>query len=403
MTRAGRGGGLWLARAMAYPCPLAALCAAWLLLPAAAPAPVIAGPGAAAPASSLAAPGAPVVGWRMALPGYRYRFPRDLASHPEFQTEWWYYTGHLEGGGRRFGYQLTFFRVGLDPARAASRSAWAPHSVYFAHAALTDESGRRYHADSRVMRPALGLAGADTARYRVWVDDWSGGLDADGITHRLEAAAGDFALDLALTPDKPPVIQGEDGVSRKSAGLGRASHYVSFTRMTTSGRVALGRDTLSVTGSSWMDHEFGSNQLGPGQAGWDWFSVQLDDGRELMLYRLRLANGHDEPMSSGTLVERDGRSRHLRLADFHITGDGAWKSPRSGAVYPARWRLEVPGAGIDLSLEPTVSDQEMDSPPPIAVSYWEGSVTARGTSGGRAVRGRGYVELTGYAGNVPGF
>ncbi len=340
--------------------------------------------------------------FRPALPGYSFKFPRDHASHPAFQTEWWYYTGHLNSNGRWFGYELTFFRVGVDSTRAPARSAWI-REVLFAHLALTDEQGRRFSFDQRLTRPALGMSGADTARYRVWVEDWSAGLEPDGAAHRLRAFTPGFGIDLRLRPDKPVVIHGSKGVSQKSAGLGRASHYLSFTRMSTEGRIVTGADTLAVTGTSWMDHEFGSNQLGGGQVGWDWFAIQLDDGNELMLYRLRRANGTVEPMSSGTWVARDGTSEHLPLSAFEITSDRTWKSTRTSAVYPARWRVQVPGRQLDLTIEPVLADQELVMDGPVGVRYWEGSVRISGSAAGRPVTGRGYVELTGYAGRVPGF
>jgi predicted secreted hydrolase len=340
--------------------------------------------------------------FRLALPGYTYRFPRDHASHPDYQTEWWYYTGHLQSGDRWFGYELTFFRVAIDSTRAPGRSAWI-RSVQFAHLALTDEAGRRFRFDQRVSRPALGLAGADTARYRVWVEDWSAAHDSDGVTHLLTAATPAFGIHLRLHPDKPVVIHGERGVSQKSAGLGRASHYLSFTRLTTEGRVVLDGDTLAVRGRSWMDHEFGSNQLGPGQAGWDWFAIQLDDGTELMLYRLRRVNGTIEPLSSGTWIERDGSSQHLALAAFEVVSTGTWKSSRGGDPYPSGWRVRVPSHALELELEPVLADQELVLEGPVGVRYWEGAVRIRGRLEGRDVTGRGYVELTGYAGRVPGF
>jgi predicted secreted hydrolase len=340
--------------------------------------------------------------WRPALPGWRYRFPRDHASHPEFRTEWWYYTGHLRAGARRFGYELTFFRVGLDPARRAGGSAWTRHTVLFAHLALTDPGGRRFRHEQRVARPALGLAGADTARYRVWIEDWSASLAPDTRTHRLVANGDGFALALDLEPLKPPVIHGTDGISRKSAGAGRASHYVSFTRLATRGRLTVAGDTLAVEGLSWMDHEFGSGALAPDQVGWDWFSIQLDDGRELMLYRLRREGGAVEPLSSGTWVERDGRATHLPLPAWSVTARTTWKSPHTGATYPSGWTVRVPGHALELELVPTLADQELVFQGPTGVAYWEGSVRVRGRAGGREVRGDGYVELTGYAGRLPG-
>jgi predicted secreted hydrolase len=353
--------------------------------------------------AAIVVPGRGAAGFRYALPGYAFRFPRDHASHPDFQNEWWYYTGHLAAGARRFGYELTFFRVGIDAARTPSPSAWTRHTVLFAHLALTDEDRRVFRYEQRVSRPALGLAGADTARYRVWIEDWSAGLDPDGRTHRLAAAAESFGIALALVPEKPPVVHGENGVSRKASGVGRASHYVSLTRLATGGTLRIGGDTLAVTGVSWMDHEFGSNQLGPGQSGWDWFSIQLDDRGELMLYRLRHANGSIEPASSGTWIEPDGRAIHLPLAAFSIASHSTWTSAASGGTYPARWTVRVPGRDLVLDLEPTVADQELRFGGPAGVTYWEGSVRVTGRERGRPVTGVGYVELTGYAGRPIGF
>lgn len=385
-----------------------------LLLPAAWLAAAAPGPRAAesratdGPAGATRAPRATGVprndlGYRLAVSPWRFEFPRDHAAHPDFQTEWWYYTGHLRAGDRRFGFELTFFRVGLDRARRASPSAWAPHTVHFAHAALTDEHGRRFRFDERVARPALGMAGADSARYRTWIGDWSAGLIDDGRTHRLRAPAEDFGLALDLEPLKPPVAHGRDGVSRKSAGVGRASHYYSLTRLAARGTVRVDGREHAVEGEAWMDHEFGSSQMAPGLVGWDWFAVQLDDGRELMLYVLRREDGSPEPESAGTLVAGDGAGRSLPLGAFAIEPRGTWTSPHSGATYPAGWTLRVPGEGIELRLEPVLADQELRTGGIAGVTYWEGAVRVEGTAGGRPARGRGYVELTGYAGPAPGF
>ena len=349
-------------------------------------------------------------GYRLALPPYAFQFPRDHAAHPEFRTEWWYYTGHLESEDAEFGYQITFFRVALDTAWRANRSAWAPRELVIAHAAFTDPGVRRFRYDERIARPALGMAGADSSRYRAWIDDWSAGLGPDGRTHVLRAvvrgeagAKDDVAIELELDPGKPPAIHGERGVSQKSSGHGNASHYYSLTRMPTRGRVIRGGRELRVTGTSWMDHEFGSSQLGANQVGWDWFSIQLDDGRDLMLYRLRLEDGSTEPRSSGTLIERDGRTRRLALADFVLKPLSTWKSPRTGGTYPARWSLRVPAEGIDLVLDPRMADQELVTRTTGGIAYWEGAVTVAGTSRGQRVTGRGYVELTGYAGTALDF
>lgn len=361
-----------------------------LLLTAAAPAP--------APRDSS--------GFLLAVPPYTYSFPRDHASHPGFRTEWWYYTGHLSNGRRDFGYELTFFRVGLPGAgqpglRPSSRSAWRARDVMFVHLALTDEKGGKFRFHDAARRPALGVAGADSARYSVWLEQSFARLAPDGRTHELRGVAGDFEFALTLDEGKPPVAHGVGGVSQKSAGVGNASHYYSLTRMPTRGRLRIGDDTLAVSGTSWMDHEFGSGAMSETHSGWDWFSIQLGDGRELMLYQLRLKNGGVEPLSSGTLVEADGRSRHLPRSAFGIKPTGTWKSPRTAAVYPSGWQVELPGEGLSLTITPSVADQELTATGMGGVVYWEGSVRVSGRSRGAAVTGKGYVELTGYTGRAP--
>lgn len=351
--------------------------------------------------------------FRRALPGYTYRFPRDHSSHPEYQTEWWYYTGHLKtGAGRRFAYELTFFRVALAPAAEKRGSKWTARDVVFAHLALTDEEARRFYFTDRIERAALGLAGASTGKSlpRVWIDDWalefSGGrgelqqLKASGQSRGAQPI--EFGLTLRQQALKPPVVHGSQGVSQKSAGAGNASHYYSFTRLRTTGELKLASQKFRVEGESWFDHEFGTNQLAPGQVGWDWFSLQLNDGRELMLYRMRLKNGGFDPASSGTLVNRDGTTHHLVASDFTVDTTSSWRSPATGAEYPARWRIDVPAEHLQLQIEPRVNDQELTTAAPINLTYWEGSVDISGTSGNRQIRGQGYVELTGYAQQLSG-
>jgi predicted secreted hydrolase len=348
--------------------------------------------------------------FKLALPGYRFSFPRDHGSHPQYGTEWWYYTGHLKSkDGRRFGYQLTWFRTALTP-RIQRKSNWAVRDVFFAHFALTDEAGRQFFFTDRIGRGRLELAGASSGPKmpRVFIGDWNlqfGGKTGESQSFRAVGqsdAAGTkgqgFALDLKQTSIKPLAIQGKNGVSQKATGLGRASHYYSFTRLRTIGTLTLGNEKLSVEGESWFDHEFGSNQLDKNQVGWDWFSLQLIDGRELMLYRLRLRSGGVEPLSSGTLVEKDGRTRHLKLANFRLTPLENWKSAETGASYPVRWRVEVPRLKLNLEVAAIIPDQELrPRRSGTNLSYWEGSVNAVGSAAGRPVKGNGYLEMTGYA------
>jgi predicted secreted hydrolase len=333
--------------------------------------------------------------FRRALPGYTYQFPKDHAAHPEFRTEWWYYTGHLKTvKGRNFGFQLTFFRHALKPAAIKSQSRWALHTLYFVHFAITDEKEDNYRFQEKVSRGALDVAGADTKVYRVWVEDW--GVSLQGSEHKLKAGKEDMGIDLALVPIKSAVIHGENGVSQKAVGEGYASHYYSLTRMQAKGELYWQGRSYEVEGLAWMDHEFGSNQLRDYQVGWDWFSVQLDNQIELMIYIIRHKDGKFDPTSSGTFVYPDGRKEHLPLETFGLEVLKSWKSRKSATTYPSGWLIRVPSKKLELRLMPTVEDQELTTRKSTLVNYWEGSVRVQGRLGGKDVEGRGYVELTGY-------
>jgi predicted secreted hydrolase len=331
-----------------------------------------------------------------ALPGYHFQFPRDHASHPAYRTEWWYYTGHLaDPKGRPFGFELTFFRFGMTRAPLGP-SKWRFDDLYVAHFAVTDEQAQRFSFFDRLNRPGLGLAAASPVRYDVHNGTWLARALPDG-RHHLRAREGDLAIDLVLKSLKPPVIHGHDGVSQKADCVGCASHYYSLTRLETTGILTVGRERLPVHGTSWMDHEISSNQLTKDQVGWDWFSLQLSDGAELMLYRLRLANGQVEPRSSGTYVRPDGSWVDLPLGTWSADATGSWTSPRSQGTYPSGWRVKVPAEQLDLTVTPAVKDQELVTGGPTAATYWEGSSHVTGTHAGKPVAGDAYVELTGYA------
>ena len=333
--------------------------------------------------------------FRRALPGYVYRFPADHAAHPEFRTEWWYYTGHLTSSeGNQFGFQLTFFRHALRPPAPKLQSRWALHTLYLIHFAITDEKRETYRFQEKVSRGALNMAGADPETYHVWVQDWEVRLQEK--IHRLKAGKEDMGIDLTLVPVKGAVIHGNNGVSQKAVGEGYASHYYSLTRMLTTGVLHWQGTSYEVTGLAWMDHEFGSNQLRDYQVGWDWFSVQLDNQTELMLYIIRHRDGQADPTSSGTLIHPDGSFEHLPLSTFQVETLGSWRSKKSGTTYPSGWRLKVPAKRLELKLVPTVKDQELTTRKSTLVNYWEGSVRVKGSFKGREVEGRGYVELTGY-------
>ncbi len=343
----------------------------------------------------LAAVPATAQEFQKALPGRTMAFPQDHYSHPDYQTEWWYYTGHVKSrDGRSFGYQLTFFRTALR-RQGTEQSRWTLNTVYFAHFALTDEDRKTFVYRERISRGALGQAGAATDRLHVWVEDWS--LRGEGEDHLLKARDPTMAIRFRLSPSKPPVVNGIDGVSQKAEGEGYASYYYSITRMKTQGEVTVKGKTFQVEGLSWMDHEFGSNQLRDYQVGWDWFSIQLENDSDLMIYVIRHKDGEPDPHSSGTLTFPDGTSRHLRLEDFGVQVLADWQSRKTGARYPARWRIRVPHSGIELTVTPAVSDQELLTQESSRVVYWEGSVRVHGMYKGEPVSGVGYVELTGYA------
>lgn len=343
------------------------------------------------------ASGAPV-SWLEASAGYRFAFPRDHASHPAFKLEWWYYTGNLQTPqGRRFGYQVTFFRVGVDPA-PANPSRWAVRDLFMTHLAVSDPAGRRYRYDERLSRGGPGLAGAASDRYHVWNDDWMATREADG-RHVIRAVAKQMAVDLSLEEGKPPVINGINGVSQKGAQAGNASHYYSLTRMPTRGAITIDGERFEVTGASWMDHEFGTSFLEPEQQGWDWLSMQLDDGWEIMLYQLRRSDGSRDPRSSGTLVDPHGRSTHLTEGDFTLQPARQTVRAPSGAEYPVRWTVRVPRDQLVLDVATPLEHQEL-STSGAGIAYWEGMIDVAGTRQGTAIAGRGYLEMTGYRGSL---
>jgi predicted secreted hydrolase len=332
-----------------------------------------------------------------ALSGYTYQFPRDFYSHDDFRIEWWYYTGNLEevGTSRPFGYQLTFFRVALDTVDSNPNSSkWKVSHIYFAHMTLSDIEGEEFHYFERINRKGIGNAGADSERLMVWNEDWF--LKSEDEKHLLEAVESGTGLKLQLVPMKQLVFHGENGISKKGSDAGNASHYFSYTRMKTSGTVLIGGKTYKVLGTSWMDHEYSSNQLNDELSGWDWFSLKLDNQTELMLYQLRLKTGGADSFSSGTLVSADGMTRHLKQNEFIVKPLTQWKSKRSGITYPLGWELELPGLGIKLNLSPDLYDQELYNLRSIFASYWEGSISVEGTISGDLVKGKGYVELVGY-------
>ncbi len=323
-----------------------------------------------------------------------FEFPADHGPHPEFRNEWWYVTGNLaDATGRPFGYQLTIFRIALSPTAPPVDSPWRANQVYMGHLALTDVTGNRHYGFERFSRGAFGLAGAQAIPFRVWLEDWTlTGAESDLFPLRIRAREGEIALDLTLDVGKPTVLQGDRGLSQKSAEPGNASYYYSHTRMPTQGTVSIGRHTFPLSGASRLDREWSTSALGPDQTGWDWFALQLDDGRDLMFYRLRRKDGNLDSFSKGVLVETDGQVRRLGWNEVELQPIGKWVSPHTRDRYPAGWRLRLPAANLDLTVTPKVADQEMR----LTVRYWEGAVAVSGQAGDQAIGGQGYLEMTRY-------
>ncbi len=323
-----------------------------------------------------------------------FDFPRDHASHPEYRSEWWYFTGNLESEqGDRYGFELTFFRFALAPAAVERRSEWGTHQAWMAHLSLTDEEQNRFIAAERFSREALGLAGSSLGPFTLRIEDWSaesGGSELFPLRLRATDEAGE--IDLTLVPLKGPVAQGDGGFDRKGPEEGNASHYYSFTRLRTEGRIRVGGREAAVTGLAWMDREWGTSALSDDLEGWDWFSLQLSDGRDLMYYRLRTNTGETSPFSGGSIVDLEGNRAALAAEDVSLQILDYWQSGATGSRYPVSWTLSVPTWQLSFEIRPLLPQQELD----LAVRYWEGAIIAEGTSLSPGVNGRGYLELTGY-------
>lgn len=343
--------------------------------------------------------------YNLALPGYRFQFPQDYFNHEDYQTEWWYYTGNVRArDGHRFGFELTFFRQGVSRAPSPSPNVdpWYVHDVWMAHLALSDIDGRRFYHQERLNRSGPGIAGATSAGTAAANDQaglvWNGNWQAHIDEHQedLRGVAQDFGLSLKLVPTKPPVVQGQNGVSQKAAGLGHASHYYSLTRLLATGSIDAGGKAYQVEGSAWMDHEFFTGAMAATESGWDWLSVQFQDGSDLMLYRLRRQDGGIDSFSSGSFVDAHGKSRFLSSHDFVMTPEAEkWVSAQTGAAYPIRWRVSIPMLQIAFEVTTPLQAQEMTGA--FGPSYWEGAIDANGTRAGTSLRGVGYLEMTGYA------
>jgi predicted secreted hydrolase len=332
-------------------------------------------------------------GFARAIAPYDWSFPRDHGPHPEFQTEWWYYTGNLaDAEGRRFGYQFTIFRRALTPQADVSSSEWRTNQVYLAHFTVTDAEDDHFYHQEHYSRGSADLAGAAIdPTYRVWLEGWQiAAQNEDATTLTIQADGGEMAVDFTLDEAKAPVLQGDAGLSAKSPEPGNASYYYSVPRYATEGTITVGGEAHEVSGTTWMDHEFSTSALGTDALGWDWFGLQLEDNRELMVGYIRLSNG-ERRSYGGLLVEPDGSTRSLTFDEFSIESTGTWTSPHSNVTYPAGWEISVDtgeGDPLDITLTPLVSDQELQA---AVTTYWEGAVRITGDA-----TGYGYAELTGY-------
>ncbi|MBS2035293.1 carotenoid 1,2-hydratase [bacterium] len=318
-------------------------------------------------------------GFAYPRPGRRFRFPEDHGPHPDFRSEWWYFTGNLDD----YGYELTIFRQAtLSPADAliARTSEWASPSLMMGDFAVSDVAGQRFYRYEKLSRAALGLAGSGSGAKLAWVEDWTVELKGPG-QFRVRAAQDECSLDLLLTSEKTPVLQGENGYSRKGDEPEQSSYYYSLTRLRSEGTI----NGRAVRGLSWMDREWSTRSLSSRLAGWDWFSLQLEDGSDLMFYQLRQKQGGSSPWSAGTWVDAAGQTRHLKRDDVKIEVLEQWRSPVDGTLYPAGWKLQLLPLKRELTLKPRLADQELRG----AVRYWEGAVDV-------SEGGRGYVELVGY-------
>ena len=328
--------------------------------------------------------------------GHReFTFPDDHGSHPDYGVEWWYFTGNLSTDDKRhFGYQLTLFRVGLGQGEVKRESLWSTSQLYMGNLALSDVQNTKFYPFERVNREALDFSGAvvtDEGNFRIWIDDWIiDGAGSDQPTVRILAKEGLLKIDLTLQSTKPVILNGQSGFSRKNQELGGASYYYSCTRMATKGFITLSEENMQVEGLSWMDREWSTSALSEKQIGWDWFGLQLSDGRDLMLYKFLTEEGKVDSNSSGTIIEQDGTYHSLSFDDFAITNLDHWKSRISGTQYPSTWQIEIPDHGLDITIKPYLEDQEFNG----IIRYWEGAVSLEGSSASRFVTGSGYVEMT---------
>ena len=341
--------------------------------------------------------------FRKAMAPPAWDFPEDFGPHNDYQTEWWYYTGNLETeSGRPFGFQLTFFRQALTSNPEITASHLRSNQIYSAHFTVSDIRGscgvapcadRHFYAFERFSRGNINLAGAESTPYHVWLQDWSA-TELEPGKVRLQAKTSNVALDLVVSQTLPPILQGDHGLSIKGYEPGNASYYYSLVQQPTTGTLTLNEKSYTVNGITWKDHEYSTTALTPGTVGWDWFSIQFDNGTALMLYLLRREDGTLESTSAGTFIATNGTTQPLSAKDWMVNVLDTWKSTKSKATYPSKWRIEIPKLNLTVQGKSMLADQELNTS---TVTYWEGAVAFEGSLKQEPLRGKGYVELTGYA------
>lgn len=357
----------------------------------------VSGGGDISATTSLAASDINLDDYARAIAPYDWNFPADFGAHPDFLTEWWYYTGNVATeDGRHFGYQFTIFRRAITPESTETDSEWRTNQVYLAHFTVSDIDDNAFYHDQRFSRGSADLAGATVDPvYRVWLEDWQIiALNEDASLVQINAVTDDFVINLTLEQAKPPALQGDNGLSQKSADEGNASYYYTLSRLITQGEITIGDEIFTVSGNTWKDHEFSTSALGTGAQGWDWFGLIFDNDTELMVGQIRLEDGGTEPAFGALMIYPDGTTEYLASDSFTITPTDTWISPHTGAEYPSGWEMTVTTSQqtFNFTVEPLMRDQELVDTDP---SYWEGAVRITGD-----VTGYGYAELTGYTGSM---
>jgi predicted secreted hydrolase len=326
-----------------------------------------------------------------------FHFPDDHAAHPGYRIEWWYLTGNLKtntdqlDSNAEYGYQITFFITALQAKPTDRKSAWVSHHIWMAHLAVSDINQQQHYQQQRLSRESLGLAGFQQQPFKIWLEDWQiTAADNGDFPWKITAKDQEFSIDLTVNPLKPAILQGDQGLSQKSAETGNASYYYSFTRLNTTGTLTVAGKKQAVEGLSWLDREWSSSALGKDQVGWDWFSLQLNNNEELMYYRLRNKTGQSDRYSRGKWIKSNNDTIDLANDDVELTALEYWQS-NTGKTYPISWQLTIPKLSQKLIVKAAIKDQEMRT----SIHYWEGAVTVHETDSQQLI-GKGYLEMTGY-------